>query len=73
MFHYVYINKFIGYRKDKKSVTHDNPVSGAPQFDKTPLTDVRHVVIFIFFPIYTLRHTYLCNCLLTYIHILGNY
>ena len=44
MLDYVYINNFIVFQEGQKTVKHDSPVTGAPQFDKTPLTEVSHVV-----------------------------
>ena len=57
MFDYVYINNFIVFQEGQNTVKHDTPVSGAPQFDKTPLTEVSHVVSssYIFY-IYTLKY-----------------
>jgi hypothetical protein len=44
MFDYVYFNNFIVFQEGQNTVKHDTPVSGAPQFDKTPLTEVSHGV-----------------------------
>jgi hypothetical protein len=62
MLDYVYINNFIVFQEGQKTVKHDTPVSGAPQFDKTPLTEVSHVVSssYIFLYMYTTIHNYLC-------------
>jgi hypothetical protein len=63
MFDYVYINNFIVFQEVQKTVKHDTPVSGAPHFDKTPLTEVSHVVSssYIFLYIYTKIYNYLCH------------
>ena len=63
MFDYVYINNFIVFQEGQKTVKHDTPVSGAPQFDKTPLTEVSHVIssYYIFLYIYTKIHNNLCH------------
>jgi hypothetical protein len=63
MFDYVYINNFIVFQEGQNTVKHDTPVSGAPQFDKTPLTEVSHVVSssYIFLYMYTTIHNYLCH------------
>jgi hypothetical protein len=44
MFDFVYINTFIVFQEGQNPVKHDPPTSGAPQFDRTPLTEVSHVV-----------------------------
>jgi hypothetical protein len=44
MFDFVYINNFIVFQEGQNIVKHDTPASGAPQFDRTPLTKVSHVV-----------------------------
>jgi hypothetical protein len=44
MFDFVYINNFIVFQEGQNTVKHDTPASGAPQFDRTPLTEVSHVV-----------------------------
>ena len=52
MFDYVYINNFIVFQEGQNTVKHDTPVSGAPQFDKTLLTEVSHVVSYSYIFIY---------------------
>jgi hypothetical protein len=44
MFDFVYINNFIVFQEGQNTVKHDTPTSSAPQFDRTPLTDISHVV-----------------------------
>jgi hypothetical protein len=44
MFNFVYINNFIVFQEGQNTVKHDTPTSGAPQFGRTPLTEVSHIV-----------------------------
>jgi hypothetical protein len=57
MFDYVYLYTFIVFQEGQNPVVQDPPTYGAPKFDRTPLTEVSHVVSFLIFLIYVHYNT----------------